>query len=832
MKPKHNTLVPALVALAFLLLQPFTSHAQGTAFTYQGRLDTGGNPATGIYDLRFTIHETPSGGAALGGPITNAATVMDSGLFTATLDFGAGVFTGAERWLEIGVRTNGGGAFATLSPRQALTSTPYAIRSANAASAVSLSGTVAASQLVGTISSNQIAAGSISTVMLADGAVTTANIADGAVNVAKLQTQLFAPLATTFTNPTPAFEDFFGRALAAVGTDRVLIGAYGDNTGAFAAGAAYLFSTNGTLLTTFTNPTPAFQDWFGAAVAAVGTDRVLIGAAWDNTGATAAGAAYLFSTNGTLLTTFTNPTPEVNDSFGYAVAAVGPDRVLIGAWGDNTGATSAGAAYLFSTNGTLLTTFTNPTPEVNDFFGATVAAVGPNRVLIGASGDDTGASSAGAAYLFSTDGTLLTTFTNPTPEDEDFFGVAVAAVGAGGVLIGAYRDDTGASSAGAAYLFQLDAPYIPGLFSERVVNGGITSAQIAPGAVGTAQLAPGSTFNGTVIGNGSGLTNLNASQITSGTLADARLTANVALLSGSQTVTGAKTFSNTGSTFTGNGAGLTSLNASQITSGNLGPARLPAGGTWTLSSALNLAANTLVIDPSNQRVGIGIAVPAHDLHIRGRTALGSVMVTPNAAENSSQLVLSENLSGTFASIIRHDGGPNQLQFFGVNNGTDIGPHLVIQRDSGNVGIGTNNPAQKLVVVGNIFATGTITPNSDRNLKTDITAVDTLEILEGVTRLPIQQWRFQSEDSEVKHVGPMAQDFQEVFGLGANPTAIATVDADGVALAAIQGLNEKVEMGRQKAESRIGKLESENTELKARLEKLEQLLAPKLSGGAK
>jgi hypothetical protein len=262
-----------------------------------------------------------------------------------------------------------------------------------------------------------------------------------------------AALSATFTNPTPAASDYFGQAVATVGADKVLIGARNDGTGATGAGAAYLFSINGTLLTTFTNPTPAASDWFGMAVAAVGTDKVLIGAYGDDTGAANAGAAYLFSLNGTLLTTFTNPAPAANDYFGRAVAAVGTDKVLIGAFQDDTGATDAGAAYLFSTNGTLLTTFTNPTPAVSDNFGMAVAGVGTDKVLIGAYRDDTGATDAGAAYLFSTNGTLLTTFTNPTPAASDYFGMAVAAVGTDKVLIAARADDTGATDAGAAYLF-------------------------------------------------------------------------------------------------------------------------------------------------------------------------------------------------------------------------------------------------------------------------------------------------------------------------------------------------------------------------------------------
>jgi hypothetical protein len=168
----------------------------------------------------------------------------------------------------------------------------------------------------------------------------------------------------TIPNPAPEAGDEFGFAVAGVGSDRVLIGAHRDDGEATDAGAAYLLSTNGTLLTTFLNPTEKAGDRFGDAVAAVGTDRVLIGAPYDDTGATDAGAAYLFSTNGELLTTFNNPTPETNDWFGYCVAAVGTERVLIGAPHDNTGATGAGAAYLFSATVPRLNVRRTPTNTV------------------------------------------------------------------------------------------------------------------------------------------------------------------------------------------------------------------------------------------------------------------------------------------------------------------------------------------------------------------------------------------------------------------------------------------------------------------------------------
>jgi len=198
----------------------------------------------------------------------------------------------------------------------------------------------------------------------------------------------------------------------AVGGDRVLIGAPGDDLGVLDAGAAYLFSTNGALTATFTNPTPQSGEWFGSSVAALGSDRVLIGAPHDHSAAPFGGAVYLFRTNGVLLTTFTNPSPAYSstgfdmldgDWYGASVAAAGQDRVLIGAYANDApnGTRYAGTAYLFSTNGTLLAALTNPTPTIGGSFGGAVAALGSDGFLIGAPAFGFGATNAGRAYLFS-----------------------------------------------------------------------------------------------------------------------------------------------------------------------------------------------------------------------------------------------------------------------------------------------------------------------------------------------------------------------------------------------------------------------------------------------
>ena len=154
-----------------------------------------------------------------------------------------------------------------------------------------------------------------------------------------------------------------------------------------------------------------------------------------------------------LTQTFNNPSPAIGDIFGNSVSLSGTSA-LIGAYLDDTGASNAGSAYLFNTTtGALLQTFNNPSPASGDSFGNSVSLSG-TLALIGTPFDDTGASNAGSAYLFNTTtGALLQTFNNPSPASNDNFGNSVSVSGTS-ALIGAYQDDTGASNAGSAYLYQ------------------------------------------------------------------------------------------------------------------------------------------------------------------------------------------------------------------------------------------------------------------------------------------------------------------------------------------------------------------------------------------
>ena len=240
-------LLLVLALLGAFTYQLTTVHAQGTAFTYQGRLNANNAPATGNYDLTFTLFSASSGAGQVGTPVTNTATAVSNGLFTVTLDFGAN-FAGASRWLEIGARTNGAAAFSTLAPRQSILPTPYAITaaSANSVAGANISGTLDSAQLSGTyagvltlnnaantVSGNGAALTSLDASQLTSGTVSDARIS---ANVALLNrpVQAFTGGTNSFTGKvgigtsTPGFPLNFPNTLG----DKIsLHGQSGDHFG-------------------------------------------------------------------------------------------------------------------------------------------------------------------------------------------------------------------------------------------------------------------------------------------------------------------------------------------------------------------------------------------------------------------------------------------------------------------------------------------------------------------------------------------------------------------------------------------------------------------------
>jgi hypothetical protein len=103
--------------------------------------------------------------------------------------------------------------------------------------------------------------------------------------------------------------------------------------------------------------------------------------------------------------------------------------------------------------------------------------------------------------------------------------------------------------------------------------------------------------------------------------------------------------------------------------------------------------------------------------------------------------------------------------------------------------------------------------SDRELKENVAPVDAQALLEKLSAIEVATWNYKAQDESIRHIGPMAQDFYAAFGLGEDDRHISAIDADGVAMAAIQGLY------RQNLE-----LQAENDELRARVDELEARMA--------
>ncbi len=278
----------------------------------------------------------------------------------------------------------------------------------------------------------------------------------------------------TLNNPTPAVSDRFGDSVAISGM-WVVVGAFGDDTGATNSGSAYAYDLSNGMPTvpvvTLNNPGPASNDFFGAPVAISGT-RVVVGAHFDDTGASNAGSAYVYDLSNGIPTvpvvTLNNPGPAADDFFAASVAISGT-RVVIGAYQDDTGVTDAGSVYVYDlASGTPtvpVATLNNPSPVTNDRFSISVAISG-TRVVVGAYQDDTGGIDVGSSYVYDlssgTPTVPLATLNNPNPAAFDYFGWSVAISGTR-VVVAAYQDDTGATDAGSAYVYDLSSgtPTVP-----------------------------------------------------------------------------------------------------------------------------------------------------------------------------------------------------------------------------------------------------------------------------------------------------------------------------------------------------------------------------------
>jgi len=283
-------------------------------------------------------------------------------------------------------------------------------------------------------------------------------------------------LLHTLDNPnaySTSVKDFFGYSVSISG-NYAIVGAYQeDDAGGTTSGKAYIFNViTGALLYTLDNPRlPAgngtANNSFGYSVAISGNYAIAGSPGVSAPGYSDSGAAYIFDvTTGALVHTLNNPNAygtSLSDQFGLAVAISGNYAIVSAEYEDDAGGTSSGKAYIFNvTTGALVHTLDNPNAfdtSASDFFGESLAIDG-NYTIVGARlEDDAGGTSSGKAYIFNvTTGALLRTLDNPNAFDtsaSDYFGYSVAISG-NYAIVGAYlEDDSGGTSSGKAYIYNV-----------------------------------------------------------------------------------------------------------------------------------------------------------------------------------------------------------------------------------------------------------------------------------------------------------------------------------------------------------------------------------------
>lgn len=392
---------------------------------------------------------------------------------------------------------------------------------------------------------------------------------------------------------------------------------------------------------------------------------------------------------------------------------------------------------------------------------------------------------------------------------------------------------------------------------EGTVFASTTTNQFAVRAAGGATFVTGGkgmTLDGQPVFaglNGSGLVNLNASQVNSGKLPQAQLPA-AAVTNTESGVTLSNLTANgiltlppydyygvnplsiyagtnlllrtgiSGSFYFGPDAGNTNNYAQQNTAfGNYALNAITSGYNDVAIGMDTLAANTSGGD--NTATGLGalyVNTTANDNTAYGFAALGeNATGSNNVAVGSSALAY---LGGTT------DGGSANIAL-GYNAGSAYTANESSNIDIGNVGvagenriirIGTQGVQTACYIAGTVYANNVLL-TSDRNAKENFQPVDPRTVLDKVAALPVSEWNYKADSRGVQHIGPMAQDFQTAFRLdGPDDKHISVVDESGVALAAIQGLNQKLqeELNRQSAEN--AKLKQQNDSLAERLNELE------------
>jgi hypothetical protein len=256
------------------------------------------------------------------------------------------------------------------------------------------------------------------------------------------------------------------------------------------------------------------------------------------------------------------------------------------------------------------------------------------------------------------------------------------------------------------------------------------------------------------------------------------------------------------------------------------------------------------------RVGLGTSTPVVELHIADSdtpsvrlqqdSSGGWSPQTWDVAGNESNFFIRDATNGSRLPFRIQPSAPSSSLFIASDGDVGLGtsspaaalaivrtgsnPKLALQRTDGDKWVfnaapsglrfAANDPTEAQALLdtsGNLTIQGSLTEVSDVNAKENFATVNSREVLETLAGLSITSWNFKFDDPDLRHIGPVAQDFYQAFGLGIDDKHIAPLDTNGVALAAIQGINEIL----LEKDSQLGVLQEKNAELEARLTALEQ-----------
>jgi hypothetical protein len=784
--------------------------ALGTAFTYQGRLNDAGSPANGSYDFLFILYDAALGGSQVGAAAAvNDLDVVD-GYLTVLLDFGAGVFTGQARWLEISVRPGDStGSYTTLSPRQPLTAAPYTLFS-QAAPWSGLTGVPAGfadgvdndTTTFWSLTGNSGTTPGTNYLGTSDNSALVLRVNGG--RALRIEPSSEGPnlIGGWWENYVTA--GVRGAVIAGGGS-----GEFGENrvTDMFGAVGGGMFNQAGDGAGDTSDSASATVGG-GYQNTAAGMDSTVSGGSLNRAfgdGATIGGGIYNYA-NGFLATvggggsSMSNTGNRATD--GYAT---------VGGGNNNQAAVGGGISNLASGNNSTISGGTHNTASGEDssICGGNGITVTGSQATVGGGGANT-ASNTAATVSGGSNNTASQYAATVSGGRENTASAWDATVGGGdsnsatgeGATVAGGGGNT--ASAIGATVSGGDCNTASGPFSTVGGGGGgvwCTDGNRATDSFGTVSggqlnqagdngVTPDDQYYATVGGGFSNLAGRRAATVSGG--ASNTANADYATVSGGETNQALGMYSTIGG-----GKGNSTLYSTATIGGGDGNIVGVNGSSGTIGGGwLNFVnGNTATVPGGAENEATGgysfaAGAQAHATHA-GSFVWSSGESTYSYADR------------TFT--VRAHGGARFYTASGAATGVSLA--------SGG---------------------GSWSSLSDRSAKENFRQIDPQLILAQLAQLPIASWNYIAQDDAIRHLGPTAQDFSALFSLGEDSTHITTVDADGVALAAIQGLykHSQEQAGRiRRLEEQSAELAAENRELKAQLSAFERRLAVVEHGGS-